>query len=788
MTRAPVERDPSPADPVSRDRELRLALVCYGGISLAVYMHGITKEVWRLASASQAFHATTPDSAAESVSAAGSGSTGIYHQLLAEIAAETGVRLRVLVDIIAGASAGGINGVFLGQAISTGQSLEPLTRLWLDSADIEALVDRKQAPATRFSKAWALPLAWLAARSGEGVDATVEPGARDEVRAKLSHFIRSRWFEPPFGGERFTGLILDALAAMAAAPRGPRLLPPGQPLDLFVTVTDFRGHPERLTLHSPPEVVETEHRVIVPFSDHGARCDTLADPAELAFATRATACFPGAFPPFMVGEIDRVLADRGADWPGRAAFLKRILPRQYAANAAETAVLIDGSVLNNAPFRPAIEALRERPAQRQVDRRFVYIDPHPRGTFGFSTTGAKTPGFFQTIVGALSELPRHQPIRDNLEDIADRSRRIERMRTIIAGIRPEVEKQVESLFGYTLFLDSPTPARIVAWRQRAQVAAARNAGYAYAAYGHLKLTGVIEAIATLLDSAGDDAGQHRADRLRRLVEAAVALEGIGDRRSGFSGGVGQHTILFLRTFDLGFRLRRLRLLARRIAELESDHPETELGAIRAAVYASLADYRDCRRSDRYASLHEDVRTLRDDARPLLDRLGAAMALRDLDTTTDQRLATAFAGLSRDVKRPILLTYLGFPYYDVATLPLLQGEGLDEFDPIKVDRIAPDDATGIRAGGAEATLKGIQFNSFGAFFSRAYRENDYLWGRLHGAERMIDILLSTLDPDQRLKPGRIAALKRAAFLAILDEEADRLTAIPGLFETLRREIG
>ena len=36
----------------TRDKELRLALVCYGGISLAVYMHGITKEIWRLATAS----------------------------------------------------------------------------------------------------------------------------------------------------------------------------------------------------------------------------------------------------------------------------------------------------------------------------------------------------------------------------------------------------------------------------------------------------------------------------------------------------------------------------------------------------------------------------------------------------------------------------------------------------------------------------------------------------------------------------------------------------------------
>src|SRR3546814_6138718 len=74
-------------------------------------------------------------------------------------------------------------------------------------------------------------------------------------------------------------------------------------------------------------------------------------------------------------------------------------------------------------------------------------------------------------------------------------------------------------------------------------------------------------------------------------------------------------------------------------------------------------------------------------------------------------------------------------------------------PIQVDRIAPDDARSIREGGAEATLKGIQFNSFGAFFSRAYRENDYLWGRLHGAERMIDIIVSTLPATARMKPGR-----------------------------------
>ena len=763
-----------------REKEIRLALVCYGGISLAVYMHGITKEIWRLARASQAFHHGEETSG---------GSQGVYRALLQEIEDETGVRMRVLVDIIAGASAGGINGVFLAQAITTGQSLEPLTQLWLDSADVEALIDPVAAPSGRFSKVWATPIAWMAARrSADSVDELVEAGAREEVRSKLSHFVRSRWFEPPFGGALFSGLIFDALDAMAAAPCGPRLLPEGQPLDLFVTVTDFRGHPERLTLNSPPEVVETEHRLVVPFTDHGAVTRSLADPAELVFAARATSSFPGAFPPFMVGELDAVVKARKTSWPGREDFLKRILPRQFAAKAADHAVLIDGSVLANAPFRPAIEALRERPARREIDRRFVYIDPTPGTKIHFGLGSTAAPGFFQTIIGSISELPRQQPIRDNLEDIAERSRRIERMRTIVAGIRPEVEAQVETLFGYTLFLDSPTVSRLATWRARAQTAAAKSAGYGYAAYGHLKIAGVIETITSLLDAAGGEPGPQRLDNIRGHIADAVSARGFDELRPSFSDGASEKTISFLRSYDLGFRIRRLRMLARRLTELEPDHEETELAPVREAIYASLADYLECKRTDRHVHLRKEVRLLRGDAGPLLDKLAASLDLKQLDTATEKRLAAAFTGLARDVKRPILLTYLGFPYFDVATLPLLQGEGIDEFDPIKVDRIAPDDATSIRAGGAEATLKGIQFNSFGAFFSRAYRENDYLWGRLHGAERVIDIVLSSLTGNARLRPGRVAVIKHAAFAAILDEEEPRLTAIPGLIASLRREIG
>ena len=764
-----------------REKELRLALVCYGGISLAVYMHGITKEIWRLVRASRAHHDGEPRS---------DGVQGVYRGLIEEIEAAGSARLRVLADIIAGASAGGINGIFLGQAIATGQSLDPLTDLWLESADVEALIDPTAAPASRFSKVWALPLAWMAAgRSAETVDA-LDERTREEVRQKLSHFVRSRWFEPPFGGEIFTNLLLDAFDAMAASDIGPRLLPPGQPLDLFVTVTDFAGHPERLALNSPPEVLETEHRLIIDFSDHGGASGDLGSAAELAFAARATSSFPGAFPPFSVVELDAALDKRKRDWPGRAAFLKRALPRHHAAGHAESAVLIDGSVLANAPFRPAIDALKSRPARREIDRRFVYIDPKPGIRLTLSRGGGQ-PGFFQTILGALSDLPRQQPIGDNLNALADRTARINRLSGIVTALRPEVEAEIETLFGHTLFLDRPTAPRLVAWRRRAQNAAAVKAGYSYAAYGHLKLAGVVETITGLLYQIGGEPGQSRWRRIRSSIEAAIDTRGFGDAAPAFSGKESGATIDFLRTFDIGFRIRRLRLMARRLTEIEidadADGDDRDNDVMRDAIYDSLAVYLDCQRSDEHAALAELIR-LRGDADALLDALAQSLDLQTLDAETDERLAHGFAKLDKGPRRTLLLAYLGFPYYDTATLPLLQGEGLDEFDPIKVDRIAPDDATSIRSGGAEATLKGIQFNSFGAFFSRAYRENDYLWGRLHGAERMIDIAVSTLPGNVRMKAGRVAAIKRDAFRAILDEEEPRLTKIAALFVALRREVG
>ena len=116
-------------------KELRLALVCYGGVSLAVYMHGLTKEVWKLARASMRRHARGALPAARD-------SEIVYQALLDSL---PGLDLRVVCDIVAGASAGGINGVLLARALVEGHDLDAIRSLWLDGADSDALLDQQAA-------------------------------------------------------------------------------------------------------------------------------------------------------------------------------------------------------------------------------------------------------------------------------------------------------------------------------------------------------------------------------------------------------------------------------------------------------------------------------------------------------------------------------------------------------------------------------------------------------------------------------------------------------------------
>jgi hypothetical protein len=50
-----------------------------------------------------------------------------------------------------------------------------------------------------------------------------------------------------------------------------------------------------------------------------------------------------------------------------------------------------------------------------------------------------------------------------------------------------------------------------------------------------------------------------------------------------------------------------------------------------------------------------------------------------------------------------------------------------------------------------------------------RESDYLWGRLDGAERLIDIICDAASPDILLDQQEIKNFKIAAFRALINTE-------------------
>ncbi len=765
-----------------RQKELRIALVCYGGVSLAVYMHGVTRELWQLARASRDFHGNGPQRG---------GVHEVYRDILEHVEERAGLRLRVLPDIMSGASAGGINAVFLAQAIYSGQSLEPLTDLWLEVADVDELTHPDAKLRWSGGKIWAQPLAnWLLSRPGNEIATEVAPETRDEVRRKVSHLIRGRWFEPPFSGLGFSKLLERAFAAMAEADVEEPLLPPNHPLDLFVTTTDFHGYLELLHLNSPPVVEDSEHRlpITVRRKTPQAGGEDLADPLELVFAARATASFPGAFPPLKVSEIQQLAEDTGRDWPTRDTFLERIMPVHVMRDDVEDVSLIDGSVLVNKPFAGAMAALRGRPAQREVDRRFVYVDPRPERFGERHARGKQDVGFFSAIFGSLSTIPREQPIRDNLEQLEEQSREAERLSRIINALRPEVERTVEKLFGYTLFLDSPTPKRLKAWRQKAQQAAAEQAGYAFHSYAQSKLSGIVTRLAKLAWEAAPPLHMSDHTPIADVLREELQRRGL-DTLADPKGGATAEAIAFFREHDIGFRIRRLRLLARRLSrdwEADPDIPDDALEKGRDAIFRILALYFDKENASALGEEFTDIaRNVLGDPAGLLDHVEKKRLLPEIDDRAEEMLAEAFEEMPTNLKRRMLFAYLGFPYYDVATLPLLRNEGLTEFDPVKVDRISPHDAKSIRDGGTMATLRGIEFYNFGAFFSRAYRENDYLWGRLHGAERMIDLVFSTLAdlPEDTV----LREFKRRVFLAILDEEAAAFRCAAGLIEQIRSEV-
>jgi patatin-related protein len=796
-----------------KEKELRLALVCYGGVSLAVYMHGVTKEILKLVRASRVYHGednhsrrqTSTYSDLDKSQGRERDTEEVYYELLRAIGAT--FDLRVFVDTIAGASAGGINGVLLARALAHDLSLDEHRKMWLEEADILALMDEEHI-AGKWSKLFMKPVFWAINNRWLSQFA---PDA--EMRQKLLLFTRSRWFKPPFSGKIMSTMLLDACLAMEKdAQPGASLLPAGHKLQLIVSVTDFYGYTQDIPLHDPPSIREREHRHVLKFDyiQHpGGRTYTDFDKAHvpgLVFAARATSSFPGAFPPAQIGEIDRVLVGRHESWPTRAEFLAANFKPLVAAGADPVRTsFIDGSVLNNKPFGEAIASLRGRPAYREVDRRIVYIDPDPEG--GHLEAGGAAPGFLHTIRGALSDIPRNQPVRDELESVHEFSERVRQYRQIVGATRPHVAQRVRELLGEGSDL-APTAETLSEWRNRANSQAAVEAGYAYDGYVQLKVSSVLDRLTQFIaEASGVMHSPSRYLALSRAVEAWAKCQNVFPVQwTRVQGQVETPTaqtswVRFLRDFDLSFRIRRLRFVVRRLNELyeESAGAPDHTGALdefKASIYQSL-ELLNSRPANRIRTpeikrmcieIFDDGIAEPAEIEALVQTMGPALDLVGADKIIDQSFAIMSQSyLPLAPRAELMQAYVGFPFFDVLTLPLNKWNDLDDVDTMQVDRISPEDAKSIRKGGAQATLMGRNLGHFAAFFSRRARENDYLWGRLHAADRLVDIVASAGAAANAISGMDFTNLKARLFRAILSAERPFLTSVPDLIADIEREL-
>lgn len=783
-----------------QDAELRIALVCYGGLSLAVYMHGITKEIHKLTRASKIYH-----SPAAPVVKAGadyaernddpdreSDTEAIYYELLQALGAD--VDLRIIVDVIAGTSAGGINGIMLARALAHDLPLDAHRQMWLEFADVSMLME-PDALARRWSKPFVRPVLWGLTRAPEPLDA--------EASAKLSRFVRSAWFRPPFSGSRFSSKLIDAMRAMdprfdsdgklktgAAHTQDAThrsLLPRGHGLSLFVTLTNLHGYGVDVTLHDPPSVRELEFRHLLTFRYRERRSGavsshfTTSHVPGLAFAARGTSSYGGLFPPATLGEIERVMEGKDERWDRLPNFEGLHFDQlRQLGEAPGDGVFIDGGVLNNKPFDAAIAAIRGRPAQRQVHRRLLYIEPNPQPQT--AAPRDKAPGFFGVIRRAFAELPRAEPIRDALASLEARNEHTRQLRRVFSTAIPRIRREVTKLIDETK-ADTPR-SEFANLRTHAEQRSAQDAGYAFDGYIEVRL----QDLATRLSGPLKNCDTGDAPGHGMIIRALRSWTSNRTREAARVPDALTH-------LDVDFRIRRLRFVISKVNELYAAVRMTSrtraLDSLKQALYAqveNLQDHLELVKQWPSASCVQGKPDAIDGVASVLEQMADAFELQAADRAADRLLTWpedhALPELMRD---ELVIAYLGFPYFDVLSYPVARWRDLEELDEVKVMRLSAEDSGAIRSGGAQGVLKGIKLFNFGAFFSRAYRENDYLWGRLHGAERMVDLILSAAEGYPGTAHIDAARYKRKLFNAILEAEAPHLPNIPDEIARIREEI-
>jgi len=772
------------------EHEVRLAVVMYGGSSLAIYMNGVAHELLEFVRAT-----SEPGKADDALS----GTARVYRKL-ARMLDDTprsgdepeddegtkALTVRFVVDIISGTSAGGINAAMLAKALIRNADLDPLKKLWVEDGALEKLIND---------------------RAGGDAD------SRHQGPVKSL-----------FDSDFMYRELHHAMGALNASRGGPLV----DELSLAVTGTDLGGRPIELRLEDCI-AREYAHRHVFNFDYLAGDRDEFTEAYDplLAFAARTTSSLPAAFEPTLVQHARKLAGDRGADadW----GLLFRDVPDWQRDAYEQEHAFADGGYLDNKPFGHAIDRLSHAEGGVRVTRELFYLEPIPKQID--PKAKPEVPNALENSLDVVS-LARYETIRADLKRIDERNVLVRRLRTLHAGVIEDAFRKDDRT--WEDLPPCPDVDALIA-----------GYGVAYGGYHRLRVSAVT---ADLANDVADGLDLPVDSALRTAMNLVVRAW----RRTHYHRDDEQTSLretAFLADYDLRFHRRRAVFMLDKInqllefepqvvAELRNLPDQERYPRIHAMVDAANSGDRDdvpdewkairprlreakhaaqsaanvlVHGEDRDDPLQAELEAIRpqlqgvgglgtalllllrghDDAEraekasaflarhgPLVEGLMKALAQRcqaRAEKANDTFKAMAGAEfndpLGSELKQLLEFYWQEFVLFDMVQFPVLHDTGFgEELSPVGVHRIsATDPGFYGRAFTQKSRLRGGRYGSFGAFLDRGWRLHDIRWGRLDGADRLIGSLLGD---DRALERDALIA---EAHLAILREELPNETA-------------
>jgi patatin-related protein len=372
-------------------REFRLGLVVYGGVSLAVYMNGVCREFYNAVRG-----------------------RGVYKLIKALTDSD------IVVDIISGTSAGGINGVLLSYALTNSSEKETydfanLSGVWRHSGDINELL-RKVNPSGDVNSIL----------DGEGY-----------YQHELARAFQSVW------EKRSPAPVDDWFSDFSE-------------LDLFVTGTDVLGKISRQFDNTGKLIEVNDHHAVFILKHRKGRKtpfqpnDNEIPQKALAKLCRITSCFPVAFPVVTVKlEDDSSNPDREVDkqlveW---GDLDNRVKPNGRPENGYQLH-FVDGGVLDNRPFSYTIREIYSRHFHRPVNRKLFYIDPSPDKFLDSPAFNKMAkPNIWESAMDSLVGLPSYDSIAVDLQEIANKNERVRRYKFLRSTVVSSAVKILGEKYG-----------------------------------------------------------------------------------------------------------------------------------------------------------------------------------------------------------------------------------------------------------------------------------------------------------------------------------------------------